>query len=283
MDATTTLIRIVDENPIVFNTNGWYLNNPDEVNKVYDADVKFINKFAEQYGLKAHYVKSNFAKFINAEKIDKVICRPANTTWWFGFQHSMAFIGCAMVAAYKYGIEKVYIASSYTFGQYVRCVSDPRIDNCICCAGIETVHDGYELSRQEKIKTIVEYQKKTKKKAMLRVCSFNTENCCKCEKCFRTMLALIAEGVDDLSDYGFFFEGSILDNLKSFIENKANELDSDHIVFWNDIIEKMGCNYNILKHKEVYEYLSSISLREARKQAIWRHYNEIIHRKLFGK
>lgn len=57
VDATTTLIRIVDENPIVFNTNGWYLNNPDEVNKVYDADVKFINKFAEQYGLKAHYVK----------------------------------------------------------------------------------------------------------------------------------------------------------------------------------------------------------------------------------
>lgn len=109
-------------------------------------------------------MKSNFARFIIQKKMDNNICKTADTTWWFGFQHSMAFIGCAVIVAYKYGIEKVYIASSYTFGQYIRCVSDPRTDNCIQCAGIETVHDANELSRQDKIKTIVEYQEKNKKR-----------------------------------------------------------------------------------------------------------------------
>lgn len=287
VDATTTLIRIVDKKPILFNTNGWYVNDPKEENKVYNADVEFIDRIADQYELEAHYVKSNFARFIINKKMDDNICIPADTTWWFGFQHSMAFIGCAMIAAYKYGIEKVYIASSYTFGQYIRCVSDPRTDNCIQCAGIETVHDAYELSRQDKIKAIVEYQEKTKKKVALRVCSFNTKNCCKCEKCFRTMLALIAEGVDNLADYGFFFERTIVENLEFFIDNKANELDSDHVVFWNDIIDKMGRNYDNLKHKEIYDYLSNINLVEARRRAVWNHYKrdykKIIYKKLLGK
>lgn len=287
VDATATLIRIIDEKPVIFNTNGWYVDNSTEENNIYDADVDFINQIAEQYGTEAHYVKSNFARFIIPSKMDTNICRPAKTTWWFGFQHSMAFIGCSMIAAYKYGIEKVYIASSYTFGQYIRCVSDPRTDNCIQCAGIETFHDGYELSRQNKIKMIVEYQKRTQKKVLLRVCSFNTQNCCKCEKCFRTMLALIAEGVDELSDYGFYFDGTIEENLKFFIDYKANELDLDHIVFWNDIVDEMGHNYSELKHKKVYDYLSNINLQKARKKAVWNHYRrdykEIIYRKLFEK
>lgn len=286
VDATSTLIRIIDQKPILFNTNGWYIDNPAEINRVYDADKSSINKIAENFGLSSKFLKSNFATFIISKKVDDDFCKKNNTTWWFGFQHSMAFLGAAIVVAYKFDVNKIYIASSYTFGQYIKCVSDPRIDNCIKCAGIETIHDGYELSRQDKIRLIVQYQRKENKKIALRVCSFNTHNCCECEKCFRTMLALIAEGVNNLEDYGFYFENTILDNLKYFIFNHANELDYDHIVFWNDIIKKMKENYDNLSHKEVYDFLSKIDLKKARKKAIWNHYRkdykEIIHRKIFG-
>ena len=101
------------------------------------------------------------------------------------------------------------------------------------------------------------------------------------------MLTLIAEGVDNLADYGFFFERTIVENLEFFIDNKANELDSDHVVFWNDVIDKMGRNYDNLKHKEVYDYLSNINLVKARRRAVWNHYKrdykKIIYRKLLGK
>ena len=197
----------------------------------------------------------------------------------------MAFIGCAMVAAYKFSVETVYIASSYTFGQYIICVSDPRIDNCIKCAGISTIHDGYELSRQAKVKKLVEYHNQSDMDMFLRVCSFNTKNCCECEKCFRSMLALIAEGADDLSEYGFYFEGDFLDLLKTFIIKNAMELDSNHIVFWNDIIKDLKDNYENLAHKDVCDYLLNIDLEKARRNAILNHYKkdwkEIIKRKIF--
>ena len=287
VDATASMIRTKEKNPVLFNTNGWYKNSPVENNAVYDADVAAINSIAASMELDAFYVKSNFAKFIIASEIDKNYCRKYATTWWFGFQHSLAFLGCAMVAAYRLGIKNVYIASSYTFGQYIICVSDPRIDNCVQCAGIKTVHDGYELSRQDKVKKIFEFHTETQHHMMLRVCSFNTGNCCECEKCFRSMLALINEGADDLSEYGFYFEGSFLDILKNFIENKAMELDANHIVFWNDIIKKMGENYDNIFHKEVYDYLSGINLEKARKKAVWNHYRkdykEIIKRKILKK
>lgn len=285
VDATTTTIRIIDKKPILFNTNGWYLNQSDEENKVYDADVSAIEKIASSLSLKSYFVKSNFARFIISSNVDKEFCNDKDTTWWFGFQHSMAFIGCAMVAAYKFSVETVYIASSYTFGQYIICVSDPRIDNCIKCAGISTIHDGYELSRQAKVKKLVEYHNQSDMDMFLRVCSFNTKNCCECEKCFRSMLALIAEGADDLSEYGFYFEGDFLDLLKAFITKNAMELDSNHIVFWNDIIKDMKDNYENLAHKDVCDYLLNIDLEKARRNAILNHYKkdwkEIIKRKIF--
>lgn len=287
VDATATMIRIIDKNPILFNTNGWYFNEPTETNDVYDADVTAISKISDTLSIEAQFVKSNFARFIIPSNVDKDFCRNNGTTWWFGFQHSMAFLGCAMVAGYAFGVETVYIASSYTFGQYIVCVSDPRIDNCIRCAGINTIHDGYELSRQDKVKIIVDYHNTSKCDMLLRVCSFNTKNCCECEKCFRSMLALIAEGADDLSEFGFYFEGEFINILKNFIEKSAMELDKNHIVFWNDIIKKMGENYDCLSHKEVYDFLSSVDLEKARKQSVKNHYKndwkDIIKRKISMK
>lgn len=287
IDATATLIRIKNLNPILLNTNGWYIESASEINEVYDADFSAITQIAEKNGLEAHFVKSNFATFIRASQVNKQFGKEVKNSWWFGFQHSLAFLGCAMVAAYHYQVKRVFIASSYTFGQYVVCVSDPRIDTSIRCAGISTVHDGYELSRQEKVRLIVQAQTEEHCTHSLRVCSFNTHNCCKCEKCLRTMLALASEGAKDLCQYGFNMESSLLEIVHAFIETSAMELDAAHAVFWKDIIIRMGENYEILQYKDVYDYLKEIDFTSARKKAIWRHYKkdykEIICRKVFKK
>lgn len=280
IDATATLIRIINKNPILFNTNGWYKHQSSEPNPVFDADYKAISMIAQSHKLRSQFVKSNFGTFISAEKFKK----RTGISWWFTCQHSLAFLGCAMVAAYKYGVSQVYIASSYTFGQYVVCISDPRIDNCVSCASIKTIHDGYELSRQDKVALIANYSNKNNIDLNLRVCSFNTHNCCSCEKCFRSMLALVAEGVADLSKFGFYFEDTLLNKLKTFIDTMAMELDHNHIVFWKDIINLMKTNYDKVKYKDVVDYLLEVDLEKARKCSIMNHYRKdffsILKRKL---
>ena len=98
------------------------------------------------------------------------------------------------------------------------------------------------------------------------------------------MLALVAEGADDVSKFGFDLDDTLLNKLKFFIETKAMELDHDHIVFWNDIIKLMKKNYDNIKYKDVVDYLVFIDLDKARKQAVWNHYKRdffsILKRKL---
>ena len=122
------------------------------------------------------------------EIVNKFLNKRLHNSWWFGFQHSLAFLGVASIVAFYYHVRTVYIGSSYTFGQAVNCVSDPRIDREFAVASCNVVHDAYELSRQEKIRTIVDARKKSELRINLRVCSFKEENCNQCEKCFRTMI-----------------------------------------------------------------------------------------------
>lgn len=270
VDATTTFLRIRNEKPVLFNTNGWFEKDIVE-DEVYNADRVSIEGFAKEQSVESCFVRSNFATFIRASEVNRIYGKKVNNSWWFGFQHSMAFLGCAVVAGYCFKVQKIYIASSYTFGQEVICASDPRTDNCFKCASMEVIHDGYELSRQEKIRLIVDTQKKERRKIPLRVCSFNAQNCCTCEKCFRTILAIAAEN-GDLKEFGFDLQKSLLEEVKSFLANTILELDSNHIVFWRDIIARMQENYDYIDEKKVCDYLTEFPFEKKRREYLKHYY-----------
>lgn len=282
IDATTTFLRILDQKPILLNTYGWFENEIQE-NEVYNADRTAIEKIADANGVGSCFVRSNFGKFLRADVIGKQIHKKIHNSWWFGFQHSLAFIGCAIVAGYHYKVEKIYIASSYTFGQNVACVSDPRIDNQVKCASINTVHDAYELSRQSKVQFILNTLKDRPVMVNLRVCSFNTHNCCSCEKCIRSILSIYAEG-GNARDLGFDYEGKLTDVVIRFLNTNVMELDSAHIVFWRDIISRMEENYDLLPEKDTYNLLKNFDYKDAKRKFLLNYYSHnfwrIIKRKL---
>ena len=196
-----------------------------------------------------------------------------------------AFLGVASIVAYYYRIKTIYIGSSYTFGQAVNCVSDPRIDREFKVASCNVVHDAYELSRQEKIRMIVKAKEDFDLPINLRVCSFKEENCNHCEKCFRTMIGIVAEG-GNVNDFGFHVEGNFCEALAAFLRDNVKELDKDHIVFWRDIIARMAQNYNELPDKETADYLTLFNFEKEKRECLWRYYREnffsIIKRKLKG-
>jgi len=106
-------------------------------------------------------------------------------------------------------IKTLYIASSNTIDVkgIIPCASDPTIDNYLRYSSCHIVHDGYEFNRQDKIHNICEFAEKRKlKKIPIRVCwqSSGGDNCCECEKCYRTILGIIIERKNPL-DYGFDF------------------------------------------------------------------------------
>lgn len=205
VDAWCTLIRHIDEQPHLVsvwgadirceNTTGWSL---------VDAHSKEV---AGSFDISYSFVKSNLRDMINYRALDNSLeLRTAGYNWWHDVQHGIGLLSLTVPLAYETGAPRTYIASSFYAGDRGKytCASDPTIDNHFAAGPMNGFHDGYELTRQDKIQTIVDYSLETGSPINLRVC-FHVQsgrNCCRCEKCGRTLLGIFAAGGDPRA-FGF--------------------------------------------------------------------------------
>lgn len=285
IDANTTYVRIRDKNPLLFNIQGWYRSRED-FDPAAEADIKDIRSFSMIEKLDFEYAKSNFAVLINAKVFDKKIAPQLGDSWWHGFQHSMAFISIAIPLAYKLNIRTIYIASSVPMGEYVKCASYSTTDGEFKFANIGTcVNDGSELTRQDKVHTLVQYANSRERDYPIRVCSFNDHNCCECDKCFRSILGIVAEG-GDIRKYGFYVEGGLKEHFEAIMEDRAQtfNIKGESRLHWPAIKKRMKENYENIEDKEFVDWFLNYDFEQARKIALRKYYRtnffRIIKRKI---
>lgn len=225
VDAFCTLIRHVDEHPTLLTMRGADVKLSDvegwSLVRTHCRDV------ADDFSVEFHEVASTFRTFLREDVLDKRVS-VSGDGWWHGFQHGLGILSHAAPLAWLLGKSVVYIASSFTAaekGEYT-CASDPTIDNHVRFCGTRVAHDGYELSRQDKVRSIVTYSHSTGVPIKLRVCweSEGGSNCCHCEKCLRTILAIYAEGADPRE---FGFDYSDIGRLAKSYRHRFSLLGSD--------------------------------------------------------
>jgi len=158
-------------------------------------------------------------------------------------------------------LSTVYIASSNCPADgVVRCASNPTTDNYVRYAGCQVKHDGFEYSRQDKVRNVVDFAKETGKQITLHACwqSQTGKNCCHCEKCYRTMAAILAEGADPVA-YGFYEAKQTLPDMQRYIiEGKA--LNANLAVsYWRHIRDSICRNRSVLRQTEYWKYLKWIA------------------------
>lgn len=201
VDANTTFFRHLDEKPdfvTVWGGGDVRIRDVDGWKKVQSH----IQDVADAYGVHAFFVKSNFFDLLNIDNLNQLV-KASGDQWWHGFQHSLAMLGLSAPISMEY--EHLYIASTYPAylkGQYT-VASDPIIDDHVRFNGVRTIHDGYEMDRQDKVHYLVKKMKEGYP-VQLRVCweSDGGSNCCRCEKCYRTILEIVSESGDP-NEMGF--------------------------------------------------------------------------------
>lgn len=216
VDAVNTLVNHIDEYLILLSIWGSDIRygNREGWRNVHQG----IKELSEAFSLPSITIRSTFREFDAESALDKRFSSQLQDGWWHGIKHSLGLLGHAAPYAWLHSISTVYIASSNCPADGpVRCASNPLTDNYVRFGNSVVVHDGFEFSRQDKIRNIVEYVRSTKKTLSLHVCweSQSGSNCCHCEKCYRTMVALIAEG-DDPTDYGFDSAHETMPDLRSY-------------------------------------------------------------------
>lgn len=241
VDAHCTLIRHAKEKPLLITLWGSdvKVDNPDAWNRVKNANIETAHNFNVDYT----FVKSTFRRFLNQKNLDKIV-EQSKDAWWHGFQHGIGILSHAAPVVYALKKKTIYIASSFQAkykGKYT-CASDPSIDNYVRYCGAHVVHDGYELSRYDKVDIITDYSKKSGTKINIRACwaSKYGTNCCHCEKCWRTILAIYATK-NDPREYGFDYDS--FDNVARDIKDNRKELGKFKEARYKRIWEAIRQNY----------------------------------------
>jgi hypothetical protein len=101
-------------------------------------------------------------------------------------------------AVLRKGFERIFIAGGMEYAALRPYGIHPKLDPLWSTEHMTIIHDGCDDTRFEKIAKYI--SKSDTALQTLRVCWRNKRgkyNCCECEKCYRTMLPLYAEGVLD--------------------------------------------------------------------------------------
>ena len=254
LDAVNTLINHFEERPALIsiwgsdvkydNTEGWQRTH------------KGIAEYAEKYHLPDVVIRSTFRMFDREYQLQMRFEEQLKDTWWHGVKHALALLGHVAPYAYLHGLTTVYIASTNCEQDGpVRCASNPMTDNFVRYALAKVVHDGFEFSRQNKAHNVVEYVKKTGDKVSLHVCweTQTGSNCCHCEKCYRTMTSILAEG-DDCTNYGFSKAANTLPDMRKYITVNCREMQALPD-YWTHIGNRIVANRKMLRKKHYWKYI----------------------------
>ncbi len=153
-----------------------------------------IDRIAGRDGVKAFHVGGNLFRDLNFE----LLSRDFMVEWLEDVAGGLCLLGlCAPITASR-EFGTVLIASGHTAAYTKPSAARPVVDNEVSWAGVGVIHDSYELRRQEKLRYICQHEGKMVYLSSLRVCqeSVVSENCGRCEKCFRTITGLAVEGVN---------------------------------------------------------------------------------------
>ena len=254
LDAIHTLIRHAEEKPDLITIWGSDLGLNDTAG--WENVKSAVEDFGNIFNLKNVYIKSSFTEFIEERKLSYKFWNVIHGLWYHNIQHGIGMLGLTAPYVYKNKICTHYIGSSYSGKNKVECASDPTIDNQLKLASCKIVHDAYGYTRQDKIKEVIDYSKKTGINIPLRVCWTIKDgtNCCNCEKCFRTITGLLIEGADP-KKYNFNTSEPIYKSLKKYMTIK-HQCDSVTLELWHDIQERFYKNKKELRRNHIlYKYI----------------------------
>lgn len=221
VDATSALIETLSEKPTLINIWGGDLLLTDTAGRT--ALEKYISRLATQLDLRYIISKSNCRRFFNENNLEKclgqIIHTEDNHGWWASIAHIISMISSIAPVLYSLKVGTHYIGSTYPERSHAFDSNNVDVINSIRLPGCRLKMVDEELCRSDKVRKIVRYSKENNQKIELKVCWFSTasENCSRCEKCYRTIAEILSSHADP-NDYGFKIDTKGYRLMKRYIK-----------------------------------------------------------------
>jgi 7-cyano-7-deazaguanine synthase in queuosine biosynthesis len=210
----------------------WGVEVPVGDRRAWDRAEKHAAEFAARHGASTSTIRTNALSFVNAPMLDRKYS-PFVAYWWRAYS-GLGLLGMAAPAAIAHGAETVYMAASHTAAITDAWPTRPSVDEAVRFGQVRCIHDGYDLSRVEKLRLIHEKDPH----ALLKVCQsgaiLGSMNCGRCEKCIRTAVGFHLLGIDP-GEHGLEIEESSFDSLRRRISRRTQVSNAGMEFFWRDL------------------------------------------------
>ena len=245
VDAWATLLEHLDKKPYLITIIGADvdIDNSEAEEKV----LMEMKKVASDFSLKPLIIKTNMRKVVNERNLHRFIFAKENIGYWQGIAAGIGIIGLAAPVSEQLEIGEIYVSTSITDDQISLICRDGIIGpliNSLMWSGTTVKSYGESVNRQEKIEKIVSHAKENRTPIYIRACWRDKmgKNCCKCEKCYRTLMGIVATGENP---YDFGFDIHTFDYIKIagymkkwFKNNYKGSYRTTPYIFWEEIRER---------------------------------------------
>jgi len=273
VDSLTTYIRHREEEPSLVYIQGWVVGIDED--ERWERTKRVIEEYGRRFGVQARFVRSNMLSFLDWPMLIAHFSRYHDGGWYSAVAGGLGLTGLVAPLTVVNGYRRLYVPATVWRGMSAPAIVDhwdgigmpwgshPDIEGNIGWAETEPVHDGGELSRQERIGVIAEYVRQSDRSDLLvRSCgdSERAANCNQCEKCFRTGFGLALEGIDP-ANHGFELGPEDFDRTRAKLESGDWIHNEHHANYWTDMRARDPPDgFPVAGGAEFFEWLQTVDL-----------------------
>ncbi|MFC3958315.1 hypothetical protein [Halovivax cerinus] len=235
VDSTASYVRHRGESPTLVSVRGWTITPDPSDDRKWETMRERVSAFADPRGLETAFVESNMLRFLDHPMLLAHYKRYVDGAWYSSVGHGLGLTGLCAPLAYASGMNHLYVAATHWEGIDLAWGSRPDVDDNVRWRGTQCHHDGYELTRQERIDLLAEYAADSSHDLTLQTCNERLSgNCGRCEKCYRTAIGLRLAGLDP-NEHGYAFADDDYRIVREAFEQDRWVLGLDERHMWEDI------------------------------------------------
>lgn len=263
VDSTCSYVRHRAEAPTLISVRGWTIPSDPSADDQWVHLRARTSDFAAERDLETAFIAANMLSFLDHPMLLAHFKRYVDGGWYSSVGHGLGLLGLCAPLAFSRGLEDLYMAATHWEGIDLEWGSRPDIDNHVRWAGTQCHHDGYELTRQERLDVIAEYIERECPELTLQTCNVRMDgNCGGCEKCYRTAVGLRLAGLDP-TEHGYPFDESSYAAIRDGLESGRWILGEDERYMWEDIRARASeTEPNSRAERAFFQWLEGADLTE---------------------
>lgn len=265
VDSLTSFAQNQNEVSTLIGVQGWTVGPDDDE---WEDIAHRTRNFAQRHGVESRFICTNTLSMLDTTMLQAHFKRYLVGSWYSGVGHGLGLLSLCAPLSVAAGLDQLYIASTHTKEFEHSWGSHPTIDNNVRWTGTTARHDGFELSRQEKVYRLVEFIEESDPELTIYTCNRGeTTNCSECEKCYRTAFALMLAECDPVA-HGYDIRPDQLGAPRQQIESGDWLVDEDVLFMWKDLQDHAsdGFDHESPAVREFCSWLDSVDLDDCFEQ-----------------